>query len=302
MAVSDMGGMQRFAEYYRLAKPGIVYGNALSAIAAFLYATNWQVWRLEGWVSAALLFFAMLLGISLVIASACVFNNYFDRDIDKWMERTRTRPLVTGSISLQSALLYGAALGLSGLALLAFFANLLTAGIALLGWVTYVFVYGWAKRRGWWGVLVGTIPGALPIVVGYTAVTDRLTLPALLLFLTMVVWQIPHFYGIALFRREEYAAAGIPTLVNVKGVRAAKMQSVIFIGTFSFIAPLLFVLDFAGYTYGISMLVIGLAWLWRAVRSDTDKSDAQWGRDIFFFSLVVLLWFCIALAVSPLLP
>lgn len=292
----------QLAEYYRLAKPGIVYGNALSAAAAFLYATRWRVWWLGGWGNATVLFLATFFGLSFVIASACVFNNYFDRDIDKRMERTRMRPLVIGTISLRNALFYGAALGLSGLALLAFFANLLAASTALLGWISYVFIYGWAKRRGWWGALVGTVPGALPIVVGYVAVTGRFALPAVLLFLTMVVWQIPHFYAIAMFRREEYAAAGIPTLVNVKGARVAKMQSLIFIAAFFSIASLLFVFDFAGYTYGISMLVIGLAWLWRAERSDTDKNDAQWGRDIFLFSLVVLLWFCIALAVSPLLP
>lgn len=294
--------MARFAEYYRLVKPGIVYGNALSAVAAFLYATRWQAWQFGGWGRATALFCAMLLGISLVIASACVFNNYLDRDIDGKMERTRLRPLVTGTIPIRNALIYGAALGLFGLALLFYLVNPLTAGIALFGWISYVFAYGWAKRRGWWAALVGSIPGAVPIVVGYTAVTGRFALPALLLFLTMIVWQMPHFYAIAMFRRKDYLAAGIPTLANIKGMRAAKRQSLLFMAIFFLIAPLLFVFDYAGYAYGIVMLFVSIAWLRRAIQSDRTRDDAQWGRDVFLFSLLVLLVFCVILAFSPLLP
>lgn len=294
--------MARFAEYYRLTKPGIVYGNALSAIAAFLYGARWEPWQFGGWGSAAALFSAMLFGISLVIASACVYNNYIDRDIDRKMERTRIRALVTGTIPVRSALIFGTALGLIGLAILLSFVNALTAAIALFGWLSYVLIYGWAKRRGWWGALVGSVPGAVPIVVGYVAVAGRFAPPAFLLFLTMVAWQMPHFYAIAMFRRKDYLAAGIPTLANVKGMHAAKLQAFFFICIFLLFSPLLFVFDYAGYAYGVIMLALSLAWLWRAVRSDKSKNDIEWGRSIFLFSLLVLLGFCLALAASPLLP
>lgn len=288
-----MALLPRLREYYRLSKPGIVYGNAMTTIAAFLYATRWQF--------APVLFLSTLLGIALVIASACVFNNYMDRHIDRQMERTRKRPLVIGTISARAALIYGIALGLLGLALLALRVNLLTAGIAFFGWVMYVLVYGWAKRTGWWGAMVGTVPGAVPIVVGYTAVMDRMDVPVLLLFLVMVAWQLPHFYGIAMFRKEEYAAAGIPALPEAKGARTAKAQSLFFMVAFLIFAPLLSVLGYAGLAYRVIVIVAGAVWLWRAVRGLRIKTDAAWGREVFMSSLFVLLTFSVALAAAPLL-
>ncbi len=198
--------MNTIKEYYHLAKPGIVYGNVFTTLAAFLFASHWHV--------GATLFFVTMLGIAFVIGSGCVFNNYLDIEIDKKMERTKTRALVRGTIPVLEALVYGALLGLVGLYLLYAYVNTLSAGIALLGIVVYVGMYTPLKKRSALAVFVGAVAGAVPIVVGYTAVTNHLDLTALFLFTCLFVWQLPHFLAIAVYRYDEYTAAGVPLLVK----------------------------------------------------------------------------------------
>lgn len=282
-------------EYYRLAKPGIIYGNLLTTVAAFLFASRWQ-FSLQTFE----LFAATSFGISFVIGSACVFNNYIDRDIDRRMERTKQRPLVTGTISENAALIYGAVLGLAGLALLVFLVNPLTATIALFGFIMYVFVYGYAKRKSYLGALVGSIPGAVPIVVGYTAVVNRIDAAAVILFLILVAWQMPHFYGIAMFRLDEYKEAGIPVLPAQKGMQYTRRSIIFYIIAFIVAVSLLAIFGYAGYIYLALVLLLGLEWFVHALRN--GKDDAKWSKGVFLQSLITLLVFCIILAITPLLP
>ena len=281
-------------EYYELVKPGIVYGNAFTTLAAFLFASRWHF--------SAALFLATMLGITLVIASACVFNNYIDRELDSKMTRTRDRALASGKIPNSSALVYASALGVIGFALLSMFVNALTATVAFTGFVFYVIIYGWAKRTGSWGTLVGSIAGAAPIVVGYTAVTNRFDLAALLLFLILALWQMPHFYAIALHRLEEYKAAGIPVLPIAKGARRTKVSILLYIVAFIIAAASLTFFNFTAYGYLAVILSSGLVWLWLAARGFTASDDAMWARRLFLFSLIVLVAFCGALAFAPLVP
>jgi len=286
--------MSTVREYYRLTKPGIVYGNAFTTVAAFLYASKWH--------SGVMLFLATLVGICLVVASACVFNNVLDRGIDRRMARTKERPLVTGAIGVPAALVYGAVLGIIGLALLYSQANPLTAALALFGHISYVLIYGWAKRVSSWGTVVGSIPGAIPIVVGYTAVTGRLDIPALILFLILVFWQMPHFYAIAMYRLDDYAAADIPVLPARKGMRATKVHLLCYIVAYLIAVTALTVLGYAGWAYLVIALGFGLAWAWRALRGWKTPDDVRWAKGVFLYSLIVLVTFSIALALSPVLP
>ncbi len=212
--------MTNAGAYYQLSKPGIVYGNALVAAAGFWYASS-------GAVNGALLVYT-LLGLSLVIASACAFNNYFDRDIDKKMVRTKTRPLAAGHLSNKAALLFGTLAGLAGAALLFFFTTLSAFSVALLGWAVYVLWYTPLKHKTPHALWVGAVAGATPPVVGYAAVTNTLDLNALWLFLFLFVWQVPHFLGIAAYRFDEYSAAGIPLLIKKPTVRGKKIGRVVF--------------------------------------------------------------------------
>ena len=183
------------------------------------------------------------------------------------MARTQGRALVTGAISPTSALIYGIALGVIGVAVLALGTNALTAWIEVAGFVLYVAVYGLFKRRGPAGVLVGSLPGAAPILAGYAAATGRLDLAALLLFVILAAWQMPHFYAIALYRAEEYRAAGIPVLPVAKGVRRTRIEILVY--TVIFFISLEPAHYFRLCRLRVSLAVVGLlsiGWLYFAVR------------------------------------
>jgi protoheme IX farnesyltransferase len=280
--------------YYRLAKPGIVYGNAITAAGGFFLASKRHI-------DIGLLL-ATLVGLSLIIGSACVFNNYIDRDIDKKMARTKQRALVSGAISGRNGLIYASLLGLVGAVILGLFANWLALGIALAGWFAYVVLYGIGKRHTVHGTVIGSISGAVPPVVGYTAVTNHLDGGALLLFIILVCWQMPHFYAIAIYRAKDYAAAHIPVLPLVKGVRNTKLQMMGYILAFTAAAIALSVFGYAGYTYLVVMILLGLAWLRLALQGFKTKDDNAWARKLFRFSLIVTLVFSLMISITAWLP
>jgi protoheme IX farnesyltransferase len=279
-------------EYYRLAKPGIVYGNLLTTVAAYLYASRWGLVSMGGWES----FLATIFGLGLIIASACVFNNYLDSDIDRKMERTKDRALVSGAIPQRNALLYGTTLGVLGFVLLLLFVNAVATTFALFGFIVYVVAYTSAKRLTPWATEIGSIAGAVPIVVGYTAVTNQFDLTALILFLILVIWQMPHFYSIAMFRADEYAAAGIPILPLKKGTRTTKIRMLGYIVVFGIVVSALTFFGYAGYLYLIVVELAVLVWLWQSMKGFSD--DEGWARKLFFTSLVVLLIFCVMLSLA----
>ncbi|MGH7240574.1 MAG: UbiA family prenyltransferase, partial [Candidatus Saccharimonadales bacterium] len=157
--------------YYELVKPGMVYGNAFTTLGGFLLATHDAV---DGW-----LLVATIAGISLVIASACVFNNIIDQRRDALMARTKNRSLATGEISNKKASLYGAALGVIGFLLLIGFTNVWAVAAAAIGFFFYVFMYSmWFKPHSRWGALVGSASGAVPPVVGYASASGRFDVAA----------------------------------------------------------------------------------------------------------------------------
>ena len=281
-------------EYYQLAKPGIIYGNLVTAIGGYFLA-------IHGSVHFGLLL-AMSLGLALVIGSACVFNNYTDRGIDAKMERTAKRALVSGSISGPQALVFGALLGGFGVALLILGTNLLTALVALFGFVMYVGPYGYFKRRSVHGTLVGSLPGAVPPVVGYCAVTGRIDAAAAILFLILICWQMPHFYAIAMYRLSDYVEAGIPVLPAVRGMAATKLQILLYVTLFIVAASLLWAFGYAGYVYLAGAVALGLAWLWIGLKNFKVLNDELWGRGMFRFSLIVITALSVLFAVGPHLP
>ena len=286
--------LNKLKTYYDLTKPGIIRGNAITATGGFLFATqgNFQVRT----------FLAMLVGICLVMASGCVFNNYIDRGIDKKMKRTKKRALVTGLVSIKSALLFATLLGLGGTWLLATYTNELTAGVAVFGFIAYVILYGVAKRYSVHGTAVGSISGAVPPVVGYVAITNQLDIAASLLFLVLVCWQMPHFYAIAIFRMKEYAAASIPVLPIKKGILATKVQIILYITVFSAVCFGFSALGYTGYTYLLVMAILCLFWLRLAVKGLSATNDVAWARKVFGFSLVVLLVFSLMISLDSFLP
>lgn len=286
--------METAKKYYVLTKPGIIRGNLITAIAGFMYASR-------GSFSGSVLV-ALLAGVSLIIASGCVFNNYIDRDIDKKMSRTKKRALVVGSIKPLSALIYASLLGFIGFVTLFVFTNTLTATIGAIGFVSYVFVYGYAKRNTVHGTLVGSIPGSLSLVAGYTAVTGTFDLTAFLLFLIMAIWQMPHFYAIAIYRLDDYKAAGLPILSIKKGIKHTKVQIVAYIFLFGVACALLSIYSYAGYVYLAVMALVTTFWFVAGLKGFEAADSEKWAKSIFGISLLVLLIFSILLSVDNYLP
>jgi protoheme IX farnesyltransferase len=246
----------------------------------------------------------MLSGLSLIIASACVCNNYIDREIDQKMARTRTRALATGAIPGTHGLMYAAVLGIAGIAILVLYTNLLTAALAVFGFMAYVFIYGIAKRRTVHGTVIGSISGAIPPVVGYCAVTGRLDGASLILFLIVALWQMPHFYAIAMFRMADYKAAGIPILPLRRGMQATKRQMAIYTLAFTAAAASLTLLGYTGYLYLAAVVILGASWFWLSIaglRNQNTDDDARWARKMFGLSLLVISGFCLAITVDSFL-
>lgn len=284
---------KRVKQYYALTKPGIIYSNILSAFAGYLFGA-------KGNASLQTLV-ALLLGVGLVIACGCVLNNILDVAIDKRMERTKKRALVTNVISKKSAYIYAIVLGVIGLWLLATYTNTLTVMCGLLGLLFYVVVYGYAKRTTVHSTLVGTISGALPPVAGYVAATNSLDVKALLLFLLLVTWQMPHFYAIAIRRLADYKAANLPVLPAVKGTKATVMQMKFYIVAYAVVVVLLSTLGDAGVVFGIVMIAVALRWLYIAFTNNSLKT-IDWAKKVFLFSLIVLLASNVMLSVAYYLP
>lgn len=285
------------SDYYKLAKPGIIYGNLLTVTAGFLLACKGSF---GGYLY--LLLAATLLGIACVIGSACVFNNYIDRNIDKVMQRTRKRATVTGHISKRATLVYGTVLGLIGFYLLLEWTNLLVVSLGLLAYVDYIVFYGYTKRHSVHGTVVGSISGALPVVAGYCAVTQRLDLIAAALFLILVCWQMPHFYAIAIFRGKDYAAAHIPVLPLAKGINITKRYMVAYITAFILATVWIWFLGYGNYVYLALVLGMGLYWLWLGFKGFKTKDDSRWARQMFLASLLIILFLSLILSVGTLLP
>lgn len=229
-------------------------------------------------------------------------NNILDRHIDRHMSRTERRALVIGAVTPGRAAVYATLLSGNGLILLAGRVNSLTALVGLAGFVAYTILYSLAKRQTSHGTLVGTIAGATPPVAGYTAVTGRLDAGALLLFLILVCWQMPHFYAIALYRRQEYQRAGLPLLPIMKGVARTKREIAVYICGFLLVCGLLSAAGYASYVLAAVLGLYSLLWLKKGFYDLRGVSDAAWGKTMFLYSLVGLPLLALMAALNPWLP
>ena len=265
--------------YYLLTKPGIIRGNVLIAAAGYFFgaAGNPQ------WLTL----FGLVIGSSLIIASACVYNNILDRDIDKHMDRTKKRALVEKTISVSNAVFFGTILLVLAIFVLLLTTNILALTIALIGHVSYVIIYTFGKRLTVHGTLLGTISGATPPVIGYVAATGALDLTALLLFLLLVAWQMPHFYSIALFRFDDYKNAKIPVLPVIKGYDRTRKEIIAYILLFFILCVLLGLYGGASLFTVLLLLLASGYWVYLSLFPYTDVT--RWAQRQFGWSLSVLL-------------
>jgi heme o synthase len=276
--------------YYYLTKPGIIYSNVLTAAAGFLLASKHHI-------DLARLIY-VLLGTSLIIAGACVFNNYVDRDIDAKMARTKDRALVSGKISITKALIFAAIITLVGFAILIVHVNWLTTLVGAVAFADYVVIYGVAKRRSEHGTLVGTLAGAASIVAGYTAATDKLNLAVLLLWLALTFWQMAHFYAIAIYRLDDYKKAKLPVWPAKRGIADTKRYIIGYAVAFVLASFALTVFQYTHYIYLAVMALVSLYWLVLVLDGLQTKNNKLWARKVFQCSLIVIIVFSGALMVG----
>ena len=274
-----------------ITKPGIIVGNLVTVVGGFLLASGDSV-------NYALLMIT-LLGISSVIASGCVFNNYIDQDIDSVMERTRNRVMVMKRLPGSLVLVYGSVLGIAGITLLWLQVNLLAAVVSVVGLFFYVVVYTlWLKRSSVYSTEIGSIAGATPIVIGYTAVTHTLDAVSAILFFMLCLWQIPHSYAIAIFRFHDYRSASIPVLPVKKGIQTTKTSIFVYILLFVPCSALLTVFGYTGLFYMSVALASSTVWAWLAWRGWRCLDDEAWARQVFRFSIILISVLSVMMAIG----
>lgn len=230
---------------------------------------------------------ATLLGTALASASAAVLNGYVDRDVDALMSRTDHRPLPAGRVGPRRALSFGVALGAASFVLLAWKVNLLSAALALGAILFYVGIYtAWLKRSTPLCTVIGGIPGAIPPVIGWAAVTGHVSLVAVVLFAILFLWQPPHFWALTLYRKGDYARAGIPIASVAWGEERTKRQILLYTTTLVAASLLLFYpLGAAGLFYFVTASVLGAAFLGLAVAVARKEECGQLARRLFHYSI-----------------
>ena len=263
-----------------LAKPGVTGLVTVTLLTGALTA--------PGHISAARLAVAVV-GTVLVVASANSLNMYLERDTDALMSRTRNRPLPSGRLAPEAVLAYAAITAVLGLSLLGAFVGALPTLLTLLALVSYVACYTPLKRITPLALIAGAVPGALPPLIGWASVTGSLSTLAWMQFSILFVWQLPHFLAIAIFRREEYARAGMKVLPVVHGVQRTKIE----IAAYSLLLALVSLapigLGLAGFAYAVVALVSGLAFLALATAGFGAKNERRWARRVFFASMPYLV-------------
>ncbi len=251
--------------YVALTKPRIIELLLITTVPAMVLATrdlpgvNWIDW---GWLVAW-----TLLGGTLAAGSANAINQYLDRDIDLLMTRTRRRPLPAHSVEPEQAVVFGVALGVIAIALLAYFVNLVAAFLTLLAIAFYVVVYTMLlKRTSTQNIVIGGAAGALPPVIGWAAVTGRIEVPALLLFALVFYWTPPHFWALSLRIAKDYAAAGVPMLPVVRGTAETTRQILLYTILLVAISLVFFAVAKMGLIYLVAAVAMGALFLWQAAR------------------------------------
>lgn len=230
---------------------------------------------------------ALLVGTALIVGAANTLNMYLERDIDCLMARTRTRPLPAGRMDPPVALVFGVAQAVVATPVLTFAVNPLTGLLGVVAFLSYVCLYTPLKQRTTIATLIGSVPGAMPPLLGWTAATGALDLAALALFGVMFLWQIPHFHAIALFRRKDYDRAGLKILPSTGGEVTTRHAIVFYLALQVQVSLLLFPLGVAGRWYLLTAALLGGGYFAYGLRG-LAAGGPRWARNLFLLSLVYL--------------
>jgi len=242
------------------------------------------------------------LGVGLAAASAAVINHVLDERIDAQMSRTKRRPLPTGKMTPRSALGFAAVLCVMSMGILVVLVNTLTALLTFASLIGYAVVYTlWLKRATSQNIVIGGAAGAAPPVLGWAAVTNSIDPNALLLFLIVFVWTPPHFWALAIARKDEYAKVGIPMLPVTHGVAFTRLQVFLYTILLSVVTLLPFVTGMSGLLYLAAAIVLNGMFMYYALQMKLT-ARAHLPMKLFRFSITYLMWLFAALLVDHYLP
>jgi len=291
----DLALVVNWRRYYDLTKPKVVVLILFTALVGMLLST-------PGLVPLSTLVFG-LTGIGLAAAAGAALNHVVDQRIDGVMERTKNRPLPTGDLDAPNALLF--ALGLLALSMLILVAlvNVLTAVLTFFAFVGYAVIYTvYLKRSTPQNIVWGGLAGALPPLLGWTAVTDSVSLDPLILVLLIFVWTPPHFWALAIKRRDEYARAGIPMLPVTHGVAFTKTQILIYTLLLFVVSLMPVKTQMSGYLYLAGAVWLGATFVFHAWKLYRSEGDAHAMRTFGYSILYLTLLFAFLLADHYLMP
>jgi protoheme IX farnesyltransferase len=268
-------------DYYELTKPRVVMLIVFTAIVGMFLSV-------PGWPGAAALLYGTL-GIGLAASSAAVFNHVLDARIDIQMMRTRGRPLPQGKLTEKSALIFASAIGTVAMIILWFLVNPLTAVLTFASLIGYAGVYTmYLKRATPQNIVIGGAAGAAPPILGWTAVTGEVHSSALLLFLIIFLWTPPHFWALAIARKEEYAKAEIPMLPVTHGEAYTRINILLYTILLFIITIIPYLTRMSGIIYLLSAITLGIAYLTYGIRMWRDRDDLELPMKSFKFSISYL--------------
>jgi len=274
------------SEFFKLTKPGVLYLLMITAGASMILATNFNLDVIKALTG--------FLGIAFIAGSSAAINQILDFKYDSVMKRTVKRPIVTGKISVTSATVFASFLFIAGSALILYFNNFLTWALTFGTWIFYAFFYTKVlKFSGSQNIVIGGLAGAMPPLLGWTAVVGSIDPLPLLLVLLIFIWTPPHFWALAINKKDEYAKAGIPMMPVVKGIEYTKIQIVLYSILLMVVSLLLFATGYFGYIYLIGAAILGGIFIqksWKLKQSaGADNSMSLFLYSIVYLTLIFLL-------------
>jgi protoheme IX farnesyltransferase len=295
---SRIGVKRKVKAYVSLTKPRVMELLLVTTVPTMFLA--------QGGIPNLWLVFATLVGGALSAGSASSFNCYIDRDIDRIMKRTKDRALVTGDVSDREALVFSYVMGVASIVWLALLVNPLSAALSLFAILFYVFVYTlWLKRRTPQNIVWGGIAGCMPVLIGWSAVTDSLGWAPVILFGVIFLWTPPHYWPLSMRYRDDYASVNVPMLAVVRGRAHVGLQVILYAWATVVCSVLLIPVAHMGVLYTVVALASGIWFIYQShslySRAITEAVDVK-PMKVFFSSITYLTLLFIAVGVDPLLP
>jgi protoheme IX farnesyltransferase len=289
---ADRGFLARVGAYVALTKPRIIELLLVTTVPTMIVA--------ERGLPSVWLMVATVVGGTLAAGGANAINMYVDRDIDAIMDRTRSRPLVTGAVTPTAALIFALAIEAAAFVWLWVFVNLLSAVLALAACLFYVFVYTlWLKRTSTQNIVIGGAAGAVPVLIGWSAVTNSVAWPPIVLFAVIFFWTPPHFWALAVRYKDDYAAVDVPMLPAVASMRHTSERIVAYSVVVVALTLVFIPVGSMGWIYSVAAVLLGALFVWHALRVLRTGSEAR-AMGLFHYSITYLVLLFGAMAIDQL--